>query len=157
PAGWGGHRVWLGPQGTWPTGWWPPPREWEESAAESVEMRDGVLTLLTPETGQGWPRVNRTYHWTHGSLVCGVDVLGDGSVPVQVLQIPQVPTTAVGRLDPRPDPAWPEGYAGLRVRDRRGTERLPVVPPPASIAGDRMTLHHTGLVEKLGFRTQAIV
>src|SRR5262245_795819 len=31
---WGGHRVWLGPQETWPHGW-PPPIEWEYSGPES--------------------------------------------------------------------------------------------------------------------------
>ena len=33
PHGWGGHRLWLGPQSLWN---WPPPAAWESSPARSV-------------------------------------------------------------------------------------------------------------------------
>lgn len=156
PQGWGGHRVWLGPQGTWPSGWWPPPPEWESTAAERATVREDVLELQIQSAGHGWPRWTRTYHWEGDSLVCGVDVHADGTVPAQVIHILQVPTEAIVELRLVPDDLWPEGYAGLKVGDRRDTKRLTNVPPHARISGDRMTLRHTGAVEKLGFRPQPI-
>src|SRR5690606_6276552 len=72
PQGWGGHRVWLGPQGTWPSGWWPPPPEWESTAAERATVREDVLELPIRPAGHGWPRWTRTYHWEGDALVCGV-------------------------------------------------------------------------------------
>src|SRR3954469_546970 len=54
PAGWGGHRVWLGPQATW-AGGWPPPAAWEQSGAESFSLSDGTLRLVIPDAGDGWP------------------------------------------------------------------------------------------------------
>lgn len=156
PQGWGGHRVWLGPQGTWPQGWWPPPDAWEKAPAEGVSVANGRLELILPAAGHGWPRYSRTYHWDHDRLVCGVTVQPGGSVDAQVVQILQVPrdATVVGSLTP--EPRWPAGYVGLRAGARREVESLATPPPHAEVAGGTLRLRHIGQVEKLGFRPQSL-
>src|SRR5690606_35753234 len=70
PAGWGGHRVWLGPQNAWAP-FWPPPAAWEKSAAEKVTVGGNTLTLEMPPAGQGWPQLARVYSLTDdGELAC---------------------------------------------------------------------------------------
>ena len=46
--GFGGHRVWLGPQTEWEV-FWPPPDNWELSAADRITvLSDGSLSVLSP-------------------------------------------------------------------------------------------------------------
>jgi hypothetical protein len=156
PDGWGGHRVWLGPQSTW-SGGWPPPAAWERSAAETTELRpDGSLVIVPPPAGDGWPRFLRTYRWQGARLICGVEVKARGERDYQIIQIVQMPDTTRVRATLRPEPEWPEGYVGLPRFGRRAMERLPQPPPHASMEGRVMHLRHLGVAEKLGLRPKAL-
>ena len=100
---WGGHRLWLGPQSTWGK-FWPPPDAWEYLGAESFTAEAGVLRLVMPDAGEGWPRLRRTYQWDGPHLVCGAELLG-GTRPAQIIQILQLPATArVRKLKPQATP-----------------------------------------------------
>lgn len=155
PNGWGGHRVWLGPQADWTHGW-PPPPAWEHSAAEVVKGYGPVLELAPASAGEGWPSFQRSYRWERGRLVCGVHLRDDGSRDAQVVQILQMPTTVrvEARLQPSMD--WPAGYVGLAAGDRRRLATLAEPPAHARVDGNRLQLRHLGVVEKLGFRPHAL-
>ncbi len=88
PTGWGGHRVWLGPQDTWPA-FWPPPDAWERSAPERTTSEGARLTLLMPDAGNGWPRLTRIYELVDGKLACRVQIAAGGTRDVQIMQILQ--------------------------------------------------------------------
>ena len=77
PDGWGGHRVWLGPQVTWKN-IWPPPDAWEKSAPEKVASTGSRLELTLPGAGDGWPRISRVYELVDGKLACRVLVAAGG-------------------------------------------------------------------------------
>lgn len=63
----GGHRFWLGPQKNWI---WPPPTEWEFSAAVAARSADGVLTLIQPQFDSAYPALVREYAWDRSRLRC---------------------------------------------------------------------------------------
>lgn len=88
PVGWGGHRVWLGPQDRW-SRFWPPPTAWEQSAAAHVSAAGSNLVLTMPDAGEGWPRLTRVYALVDGQLACRIEVGADGTRDVQVMQILQ--------------------------------------------------------------------
>jgi hypothetical protein len=154
PPGWGGHRVWLGPQATWPE-FWPPPSAWEHSGVESFSLADGVLRLTLPDAGDGWPRMTRTYRWQDDQLICGVEFRG-GTRTAQVVQIFQVPKTAFVDVNAQIEPATPHGYVELPPGPvtRLTTEFSP--PPQVTSRGTSLTLHHIAIVQKLGFRPQPL-
>ncbi len=155
PAGWGGHRVWLGPQASWPA-IWPPPDPWEHSGPESFTVIDGILRLKMKETGGGWPRLTRTYQWVDTRLVCGVELSG-GTRSVQIIQIVQVPKTSTVDVVPQPDKKASHGYVLLpsSADSRLTTDFAP--PPHATVAGAGLVLRHVGLVKKLGFPPQTLI
>ncbi len=149
----GGHRLWLGPQTNW-KGFWPPPAAWEYREAESVTTTDGVLRLSMESTGDGWPQLVRTYHWDGANLVCGAEFSG-GTRPAQFIQILQVPDTMTVRATVHPAEGYPAGY--VRLLSTAGPFTARFVPPPhASLTGDELTLRHTGVVGKYGFRPQTL-
>lgn len=153
PNIWGGHRVWLGPQSSWAK-IWPPPREWETSAPASHQSTEGVLRLLMADTKDGWPRLTRTYRWNDTKLICGVEATG-GNVPVQVIQIFQVPSITVVAAQARPADNFPAGYVRLPSMVSRFAGEF---SPPAQVtrSGDQLTLRHTEAIEKLGFFPQPL-
>ena len=150
----GGHRLWLGPQTHWKA-FWPPPPSWEYREPAAVTQADGVLRLAMEPTGDDWPQLTRTYHWNGPTLVCGAESAG-GSRPAQFIHILQVSPSVIvsGRVHPEPD--FPAGYARLTSTVSPFAARFPP-PPHASLAGDVLTLRHTGEVGKFGFRPQALV
>lgn len=149
----GGHRLWLGPQTEW-KGFWPPPASWEYREAESATAADGVLRLAMAPTDDAWPRLVRTYHWDGASLVCGAEFSG-GTRPAQFIQILQVPPPMAVRATVHPAEGYPAGY--VRLLSGAGPFTARFAPPPhASLAGDELTLRHTGTVGKYGFRPQAL-
>ncbi len=156
PAGWGGHRLWLGQQKEW-VKIWPPPVSWESSAAARVTERAGQLRLeLSPVDG-GWPDLVRTYQWQGDTLVCGAEFHG-GSRPAQFISIFQVPRTAeiLMRADPGLD--LPNGYvqlpSGAGPFARKFTETDHV---ERSATGQIVRLRHLGRIAKLGFEPQTII
>jgi hypothetical protein len=154
PAGWGGHRVWLGPQSTWPA-IWPPPAAWEHSAAESHTISDGTLRLVMPAAGNGWPRLTRTYGWEGARLVCSVELSG-GTRTAQIIQIIQVPQKNVVTAAVRPGAGTPHGYVLLPAGtvSRLTADFSP--PPHVTLDADQVTLRHLGVIQKLGFPPQAL-
>ena len=154
PAGWGGHRLWLGPQSTWAT-IWPPPAAWEQSGAESHSIEAGVLRLVMPDAGAGWPRLTRIYHWEGTQLVCAAEFSG-GSRPAQVIGIIQVPRSTIIAAEARPDGIAPAGYVLLPSQK---TPRLLIEfspPPHLNRDGPRLQFRHIGVILKLGFRPQTL-
>lgn len=149
----GGHRLWLGPQTEWPA-FWPPPAAWEYRAAEQATIDDGVLRLAMGDAGPGWPRLVRTYRWQGSSLVCGAEMSG-GSRAVQFIHILQVPAGTLVRAEVHPADAFPTGYVRLLSSAGPFTARF-MPPADASLAGDQLTLRHTGTVGKYGFRPQGL-
>jgi hypothetical protein len=149
----GGHRLWLGPQAEWPHGW-PPPDAWEYRAPESVATEAGVLRLAMPPTGDAWPRLTRTYHWDGASLVCGAEFSG-GTRPAQFVHILQVRPGMTVSAEARPEESFPAGY--VLLPSTAGSFSARFTPPPhVTRTGDALTLGHTGVVAKLGFRPQTL-
>jgi hypothetical protein len=156
PAGWGGHRLWLGPQATWSNGW-PPPAAWEHSGtADSFTVVHGVLRLIMPDTADGWPRLIRTYHWKDNRLVCGAELAG-GTRSAQIIHIMQVPGAALVDVSSQPGKEAPVGYVQLpSVVLSRFTTDFP--PPPHVTAREKqLTLRHLATVQKLGFVPQPLI
>lgn len=150
----GGHRVWLGPQAEWPGGW-PPPAAWEYREPVQVGVESGVLRFVMPSTNDAWPQLTRTYRWDGATLVCGAEFSG-GRRPAQIVQIFQVPPAMTAEAAVRPAANFPAGY--VRLPSTAGPFAARFVPPThASLAGDTLTLKHTGVVGKYGFPPQALV
>lgn len=149
----GGHRLWLGPQAEW-AGGWPPPEAWEYREPASIANTGGVLRLALAPTSDAWPRLTRTYHWDGPRLVCGAESTG-GTRPAQFIQILQLPPSTVLRGIVQPEPDFPAGY--VRLDSTEGPFAARFVPPAqAALAGDTLTLRHTGRVGKFGFRPQTL-
>jgi hypothetical protein len=150
----GGHRLWLGPQ----TGWkdfWPPPDAWEYREPQGLSNGQGELRLVMAKTPDDWPWLVRTYHWDGPRLVCGAEFVG-GARPAQFIHILQVPAETVVRATVRPEEGYPAGY--VRLLSTAGPFTARFVPPPhAALAGDELSLRHTGAVGKYGFRPQPLV
>ena len=155
PAGWGGHRLWLGPQSTW-SGGWPPPAAWERSEVESYSQAEGTLRLVVPVAGDGWPRVVRTYHWSGDRLTCIAELSG-GTRSVQCIHILQVPPSSLIKVSALPGKISPPGYVLL---PSTATPRFTAgfsPPPHVAREGDVLVLRHLKKVMKLGFVPQALI
>ena len=148
----GGHRLWLGPQSQWG---WPPPAAWEYSSPETVAPDGGILRLLMPDAGNGWPRLTRTYRWDGPRLVCGAEISG-GTRTAQIIQIFQVPAPTIVRAQALPEDKYPAGFVELPSTAGPFAARFPI-PRHVGRAGDTVTLRHTHEVVKLGFRPQALM
>ena len=151
----GGHRLWLGPQATWAK-IWPPPKEWELSGPESYTTGGGMLRMPMVDTGDGWPRLTRTYQWAGAQLVCGAEMRG-GTRPAQFIQIFQMSGTTLVELTVQPEFAAPHGYVLLPSGPVTQFTADFSPPPPVSLNGPNLTLRHQpGLVLKTGYRPQAL-
>jgi hypothetical protein len=154
PAGWGGHKVWLGPQKTW-AAVWPPPPAWEHSAAQSHTIVDGTLRLRMPDGGDGWPQVTRTYRWDGSTLICGIELSG-GTRAAQVISIMQVPPANVITVAATAEPAAPQGFVLLpSLATSRFTTDFGALPQ-VTRADSLLHLHYRHLVLKTGHRPQTI-
>ncbi|HVT73167.1 MAG TPA: hypothetical protein VHD61_08530 [Lacunisphaera sp.] len=149
----GGHRLWLGPQSTWPGGW-PPPAAWEYNEPESWRADGGTLRLVLGDAGDGWPRLTRIYTWDGPRLLCRAEISG-GTRAVQIVHIFQVPAGNVVAATAQPEAAFPAGYVELPSTAGPFAATFPV-PPHVGRDGDSIRLHHTGKVMKFGFRPQAL-
>ena len=147
----GGHRLWLGPQSFWG---WPPPAAWEFSGPETVTTAGGVLRLLMPDAGAGWPRLTRTYRWDGSKLVCGAEISG-GTRAAQIIQIFQVPIATVVTVQARPEGKFPAGYVKLPSNAGPFAASFPT-PRHVARVENTLTLRHMAEVMKLGFRPQTL-
>ena len=156
PHGWGGHRVWLGPQSSWSSPW-PPPAAWEHSAAERVTIDKNRLEFAIPPASDGWPSFTRVYRWEGERLHCGVAIAAGGTRDFQVVHIVQMPvgTEITARLLPKPGSK--NGYIGLPRGGRSAAAELTEPPPQAVIEGHLIRLTHRREVEKLGFVPQPLL
>ncbi|HVZ66496.1 MAG TPA: hypothetical protein VG936_18170 [Lacunisphaera sp.] len=147
----GGHRLWLGPQSTWPGGW-PPPAAWEYNEPESWQADGGTLRLVMGDAGDGWPRLTRVYAWDGPRLVCRAEIAG-GTRAVQIVHIFQVPAGNVVSARAHPEAVFPAGYVELPSTAGPFAAEFSV-PPHVAREGNSIQLHHTGKVMKFGFRPQ---
>lgn len=155
PAGWGGHRVWLGPQDTWPGGW-PPAKAWEYSAPARIEADGARLMLELPPSGTDWPDVRREYEWDGDALHCRVTARG-GRRPAQIIQIIQVVPDAVVSARVKADERAPRGYVQLHLG--RHPSPQPAFARPAHVTELRdgaLELRFINRTEKLGFAAQTL-
>ncbi len=150
---WGGHRCWLGPQSEWKTAW-PPPADWEASAAASLSASGTRLTVVHPHTEADYPPLSRSYEWRGGVLHCGVNWQGGHHHAVHILQVPQSSVIHVRRLV-RKD--LPLGYALLPVFNRpKALTTTELARDISRVEGDEITLRHKNVTEKIGFAPQEI-
>ena len=155
PAGWGGHRLWLGPQAEWKGGW-PPAKAWEVSAPTTVHQSDSRLELLLGETDDGWPRLTRAYFWTGDHLHCEARMNG-GSRPAQFIHILQVPPNAVVLAQPSVTNDVPRGYVQVHLGRHPSPQTKFDAPPHVSAADGHLSLRFLNRAEKLGFRAQPLI
>ena len=153
PVGWGGHRVWLGPQREWPRGW-PPPDAWEHSSAVP-EVEGNTLVLTPPATGHDWPDLARTYRWDGDRLLCGVRVSGPARA-VQVIQIIQFPATATVLVTPEVSDDAPSGYVLLPFYARNSFLKEFTSPATVETEGERILIRHGDEPLKFGFTPRAL-
>ena len=157
PIGWGGHRVWLGPQTTWPN-IWPPDPAWEMSAPTDVSVEGNRLVLVMPPSWPGWPRITRVYEPDGDALACRVRIDDSGTRDVQVIQIVQTHTPAKLLVPPTRSAMFPEGFALLPPIDGRTEAMRPVeLPPQVSLENGKWRLHQTSRAEKVGFLPEWLV
>jgi len=148
---WGGHRFWLGPQTRWV---WPPPMEWEHSAAAGSETRGAVLILRQPRIDPAYPAISREYEWDGVRLRCTARWLDDDRpcFGLHVVAV-DVPFTVTVRLVPVADA--PVGMVAAQMVDPPSPLTLP--HPAIKVDGDRATVRAGVKVAKLGFVSQALV
>jgi hypothetical protein len=148
---WGGHRFWLGPQTRWV---WPPPVEWEHSAAAGSETRGAVLMLRQPRIDPEYPAITREYEWDGARLRCTARWLDDGRpcFGLHVVAV-NVPFAVTVRLVKGAEA--PAGMVAAQMVDPPS----PLTLPHAAITvdGDRATVRAGVVVAKLGFVPQALV
>lgn len=147
---WGGHRFWLGPQTRWN---WPPPRDWEFSAAVSATVEGDHLHLKEPQTDSAYPALERDYVWEGDRLRCtgrwqpkGRPYYGMHVVAVDV------PAKIEARLY-----AWDNVPLGtVAVRGDTPNAKDPLPHPAVKVEGTRAIMT-TGIeVAKLGFYPQTL-
>jgi len=150
----GGHRLWLGPQATWPQTW-PPPKEWESSAPESFTNDGGLLRMVMADAGDGWPRLIRTYRWDGARLICGGELSG-GQRSAQIIHIIQMPEATLVEAVALADATARAGYVLLPAGPVARLTAQFAPPPHVSRAGRALQFHKAGSVLKLGFRPQTL-
>lgn len=151
---WGGHRFWLGPQGSWKAVW-PPPRDWETSAAEKIEVEGGLLRVVHPQTDRNYPQIVRSYEWRMGVLHCTASWRDGRYQGIHVIQIPTISVVHVERVVSK---RLPKGYVLLPIYGRDGTLTGDDAPSAvATINGSHVQLRYGSTLEKIGFPPQDLV
>lgn len=150
---WGGHRGWLGPQSAWQPAW-PPPRDWESSAALRVTASGSLLTLTHPHTDRQYPALSRTYEWRGDVLHCGLSWQGGRFYGIHIVQLPRGAVVTVRRAV---TPELPLGYALVPIYRRPNILiDVPLARALSRAEGDSITLWHANRSEKVAFFPQTI-
>jgi hypothetical protein len=151
---WGGHRCWLGPQSGWKTDW-PPPVDWEASAADQVVASGALLTVTHPQTDDGYPGLSRTYQWRGGVLHCELRWQGGRRHAIHILQLPSWSLVHVRRAVTKDLPfgyAWPQSTGTVEALTDKA------LPDGVSrVEGDKVMLWHANITAKVAFAPQEIV
>lgn len=151
---WGGHRFWLGPQTAW-TAPWPPPADWERSAAAEIVTEGDILRVKQARAEASYPEIERAYVWRDGVLSCTVSWRDARFQGIHIVQVPKDATVLVRR---EASEAAPLGYVLLPIYKRPGLRvNEPLSSKVATIAGDSLTLRYGGVREKVGVPPQPIV
>jgi hypothetical protein len=153
--GWGGQRVWLGPQTKWGHGGWPAPPAWEKSAAERANAEGNRLVLTTPDAGDGWPHLQREYAWHDGRLHCTVRIEG-GTRPAQVIQIFQVPALSAVTVAAEHHADVPHGYVLLHLGRPSSPIRNFAPRPQVTLREATLQIRFNGTPEKIGVQSQPL-
>jgi hypothetical protein len=146
----GGHRFWLGPQTRWI---WPPPSEWEYTAAHDVTTHDGVLILHHAHLNPEYPAITREYAWEGNRLRCTARWPDDGRpyFGIHVLAV-DTPVEMTARLE-KTDFA-PAGLVVAQIKDLEVPIRL---PHPSITLHDQSATVRSGIkTVKLGFVPQPL-
>jgi hypothetical protein len=152
-ASWGGHRCWLGPQSVWRTAW-PPPVDWEASAADHVEASGTLLTITLPHADAAFPILVRTYQWREGVIHGNLSWQGGHHHAIQILQLPPWSIVHVRREIGKD---LPLGY-GL-PQSSGPSDTLTDVPIPGGVSrldGDQVALWHANITTKVAVAPQEI-
>lgn len=150
---WGGHRGWLGPQSAWQPAW-PPPRDWESSAAARVNAAGALLTLTHPHTDPQYPALTRSYEWRGDVLHCRLSWQGGRYHGIHIVQLPRGAVVTVRRAVTH---ALPLGYALVPIYRRPDTlTDIPLARALSRTEGDSVTLWHANRSEKVAFFPQTI-
>jgi len=146
----GGHRFWLGPQERWK---WPPPGEWEYSAAAGVRAEGPVLIVSQQHRDPAYPAVTREYAWEGHRLRCTARWRDDGRPYFGIHIVPvDVPVSLSVRLVRTP--GAPAGAVAAQIV---GPAPVLLLPQPAiSVDGDRATVTSGISQEKVAFAPQAL-
>lgn len=146
----GGHMVWLCPQSRWG---WPPPEHWEYAAGEP-RIDGQALELRLPAGTVERPGLTRRYAWIDAGLRCTVSWQGPGRW--YALQVFQVRGDAEVRLQAKPSPGLPNGFAASTGPDA-ATRTDAVLPQPCLTAdGADVRVWRGAPFQKLFFPYQPI-
>lgn len=146
----GGHRFWLGPQNRWR---WPPPADWEYSAAHDITADETRLTLRHPRNDPAYPALAREYAWNEHGLHCTASWTDEGEpwfgIHVLAVDAPFAVTAQLSRST-----AAPSGVVLAEMID----EPTPFVPPqPAvTLAGSHGIVRGGFQTAKFGFVPQPL-
>lgn len=147
---WGGHRFWLGPQSRWG---WPPPNDWEFSAATKAHVENEKLILEESHEDSAYPKIQREYSWEGNRLSCSALWRPEGRPYYGMHIIPiEAPATIQVALY-----KWehvPHGLVGIRGDNPNVTDPIPA--PSVSVEGNRVTLITGKATAKLGFYPQTL-
>ena len=153
PVSWGGHRCWLGPQSGWKKNW-PPPVDWEASAAGHVVASGTLLTVTHPQTDAAYPELSRTYQWRGGVLHCDLRWQGGRHHAIHILQLPPWSLVHVRRAATNELPfgyAWPQSIGPVETLTGGALS-----DEVSRVDGDEVTLWHANLGTKVAFAPQEI-
>jgi hypothetical protein len=146
----GGHRFWLGPQSRWI---WPPPTEWEYSAAAKVAVDRSVLQLQQPRYDSSYPAITREYAWEGSCFRCTARWADDGR-PYFGMHVIPVDLPFLGRARLVRTDAIPLGVVNVQLERSMVDGFIP--HPAVELDCQDATLRGGRRVIKLGFAPQPL-
>lgn len=147
---WGGHRFWLGPQSRWS---WPPPKDWEFSAASSIEVQGGALHVRLAHALTAFPQVERDYAWEDERLRCTVRWQG-GERPSYAMHVVAIEIPAVFEVALQPSEQTPHGLVQVNGDKPNATSPLP--HPAVEVSGNRGVIRSGIATGKFGLTSQSL-
>ncbi|MDX2079255.1 MAG: hypothetical protein SFU53_00580 [Terrimicrobiaceae bacterium] len=156
--GFGGHRVWLGPQTEWPV-FWPPPANWEnKAAARTRQTRDGTLIVDGADGGPQSPAIRREYRWiSDGALECTVSWKETTTKGRQAIQILKIDPKAEVFAERAPTKSAPLGFIQLPIAGRPATHTHFAPSDHVKIQGRSVRFRRAQAEEKFGVPSQSLI
>ena len=146
----GGHRFWLGPQKHWV---WPPPAEWEYSAAAEARSEADTLILRQPHIDSRFPAITREYAWEGDRLRCTARWQDNGTAYFG-MHVVAVDLPFVAKAQLAPAATAPHGFVEVHMEGARRDGFLP--NPAVSIANAEAALVAGRRIFKAGFMPQPL-